>query len=190
MSPGQTRTIVAIVAAAISFIGMCVTILVALKNRKSTRASLEIQHFNATQAVRTAVREWGDEVLAVLSEATILCELDPARTTNFFEKRNIIRSRLSELADRGRWFFENDKKSGYGSWNGKENQEIAPVVIDKIKEALKDHVEKLNYKEINGNPSHRQPIVDLKKDIVAIIQQFISPERAHKELEEIRRSIT
>ncbi len=136
MKHDEIRTYVAVVAAVISLIGMCVTIFVSCRNLRATKSALELQHFNATQSLRDKVRAWGGDALAVLSEATILCELDPARAQDSFERRNQIRSRLSELIDRGRWFFENDKSTGYGAWKRPANQGLAPPAIDLLKAAL------------------------------------------------------
>jgi len=178
---------IAIVAAAISLCGMCVTIYMSYRTIRTSSLELKIQNFNLQQSYRGMVIAWANEVVSVLSECTTLCELDPQRAPDFFSERNRLRTRLSELIDRGRWFFENDKSTGYGQWKRGANQGIAPRTLSIVKSVLKDHVEKINYREVDDNRAHREPIVQLKKDFVDEIQQFVRPDAAHSELEAIRR---
>ena len=148
----------------------------------STRAR-KLQHFLAKQAYASRVMDWATEVVANMSECTTICELDPGRAGDFFDRRNQLRTRLSELIDRGRWFFENEDKVRFGLWKPGAYQGIAPNAISRIKCVLK-YVEKLNYKEIGQNPCLRQEIVDQKRKFVSEIQDFVRPQEA---LEQIKK---
>ena len=156
----------------------------AFKSKQSVTKSLAIQRFNLRQSYRSEVVVWANEVVVALSECVTICELDPARAGNFFDQRNRLRTKLSELIDRGRWFFENDKSSGYGHWKRGAFQGISPKTISCIKDVL-SHVQKLNYQKINCNPSQRQPIVALKREFVSEIQDFVQPAETYKEFERV-----
>ena len=156
----------------------------AFKSKRGFAKSLAVQKFNFQQSYRSAVVGWADEVVAVLSECVTICELDPKRAGNFFDQRNRLRTRLSELIDRGRWFFENGKDSGFGHWKQGAYQGIAPESISCIKTVLLC-VEKLNYSEIDDNPSQRKQIVDHKRKFVSEIQDFVQPAETYKEFERV-----
>ena len=169
----------AVVGALVSLVAMGVTIYF-------SRSNLRVQRFNLRQSYRSRVIDWANEVVAIFSECTTLCELDPQRVSDFFGERNRLRSRLSELIDRGRWFFENDRNFPHGQEKRRVNQGIAPQMIEAVKSVLKE-VEKLNYREMNNNPAHREPIVQFKKDFVDEIQRFVQPSAALSELREIQK---
>lgn len=169
-----------ILSATIAVAAMIVTIYFSSQARRTALKSLAIQQFNAQQSYRLRVTDWANEVVAVMSECVITCELDPGRTSDFFDRRNRLRAQLSGLIDQGRWFFENDKDSGYGQWKEAAYRGIAPQTISCIKEVL-FLVEKLNM-EIDSNPNQRQPIVVQKRQFVSEIQEFVGPPQVHKEL--------
>lgn len=173
-----------VLAVMLSLFAIIIASYFSRKAKRSTEENLAIQKFNVMQSYRFKVVDWANEVLAVMSECVTICELDPERAPNFFGQRNCLRTRLSELIDRGRWFFENDKSSGYGHWKQGPYQGIAPRTIECVKEVLR-RVEKLNYEKIDSNPSQRQPIVDLKRDFTDEIQKFAEPKKVLQELEEL-----
>lgn len=180
----SSDTILDVVALILSCFAIGLTIYFSIKAKRSTDENLAIQKFNVIQLYRSKVINWANEVLAVMSECVTICELDPTRAPDFFGRRNHLRTRLSELIDRGRWFFENDKSTGYGQWKQGAYQGIAPETIDCIKEVL-CHVEKLNYREIDSNPSQRQSIVDQKRKFTSEIQEFAEPKKALEDLEKL-----
>lgn len=167
-------------------ISLAATIYSSRRNLRSSSAALQIQRADLQQAYRSRVIDWANEVVAIFSECTTLCELDPQRASDFFGERNRLRTRLSELIDRGRWFFENDRSSEHGQWKRWANQGLAPQTIESIKSVLKK-VEQLNYREMSNNLTHREPIVGFKKDFVDEIQRFVQPSATLSELEEIQK---
>lgn len=185
----ELETIISICAAVVSLIGMISTVYISHRHLKSTKVALELQHFNATNDLKDKVHDWAKESIFILSEVIILSELDPARATNYFEMRNKYRTNLYSLIDQGRWYFENDRSSGYGAWKRWSNQGLAPVVLDLLKKALRDNLERLNYKEVGNNQKHRFKLVEIKKDFTNEIQKYLQPEKTHKSLEEIQSHI-
>lgn len=156
----------------------------ASKSKRIFTKRVAILKFNFQQSYRLAVVDWAEKVVVIMSECVTICELDPAKAENFFNQRNRLRTKLSELIDRGRWFFENDKSSGFGHWKQGAYQGISPTTISCIKDVLYC-IEKLDYSEKSCNSSQRQPIVNLKRSFVSEIQDFLQPARTYKEFERI-----
>ena len=173
--------LVEVLSTTIAVTAMIGTIYFSSQARRTALKSLAIQQFNAQQSYRLRVTDWANEVVAVMSECVITCELDPRRTSDCFDRRNRLRAQLSGLIDQGRWFFENDKDSGYGQWKEAAYRGIAPQTVSCIKEVL-FLVEKLNYMEIASNSNQRQPIVVQKRQFVSEIQEFVGPAQVHEEL--------
>lgn len=169
----------------VAIITLIISIHFASHRKQIATNSLEMQRLSLQRAYRQSYRSevigWANEVVAVMSECTILCELDPERAPNFFQQRNHLRSRLSELIDRGRWFFKN-KRSGFGHWKEGAYQGIAPEILGYIKDVHK-RVEELNYEKTNDNPLQRQRIVDQKRKFVSKIQKFVLPSEVEVEEE-------
>ena len=176
--------VVKVLSVLVAIVSAVISAYFALKSKQRFTKSLAIQKFNFQQSYRSAVVGWADEVVMVMSECVTICELDPERVGNFFDQRNRLRTRLSELIDRGRWFFENDKVSGFGHWKQGAYQGISPKTISCIKDVLY-YVERLHYLKKSCNDSQRQPIVNLKRNFVSEIQDFVQPATTYKEFERI-----
>ncbi|MDE2692344.1 MAG: hypothetical protein OXI49_17760 [Acidobacteriota bacterium] len=181
----QNGAAAAWLAAVVAFLSMVCSILFAGRAEVKARRNLSLREFEIQQAYRARVIEWANEVVAVMSVATIMCELDPARVPDFFSQRNVIRTKLSELIDRGRWFFENDKSSDYGTWKEDAYQGLSPAAISHIKK-VEQLISGLNYKEADHNPCQRPLIVSEKRAFVSEIQKFAGPAQAHRELAKFR----
>jgi hypothetical protein len=180
---------VSIIAAVTSLVGMGFTIFFSQRRLKSSKVLLDLQHFNATSALNDKVHDWAKECVCTLSEAILLSELDPKRAINYFEMRNKHRANLSALIDQGRWYFENDRTSGYGSWKRWANQGIAPEILELLKKALRDNIDKLNYRKRDDNQEHRGELVDIKKAFTDKVQQYLEPDKTHNYLDEIGKEI-
>ena len=176
---GSVEAWIALIGAVIGgFISLAATIYSSRRNLETSSAALRIQsaalqlrRVDVQQAYRSRVIDWANEVVAIFSECTTLCELDPQRASDFFSERNRLRSRLSELIDRGRWFFENDRNFPHGQEKRRVNRE------------------KLNYREMSNNSAHREPIVQFKKDFVDEIQRFVQPSATLSEFGEIQEKL-
>ena len=165
-----------VVAALVSVAAMIVTLL-------SARKALRLQRLQIRIGYRSQVREWACEVVAVMSESVTACELDPEKATDFFGLRNDLRTRLSELIDRGRWFFENTAQGEIGQWKEGAFRGLSPEVLSTIKSVLK-LVERLCYKKKAENSEKRQQIVAEKRKFVSEIQRLLQPSATASELDE------
>lgn len=183
----QTTSEAAVWAApVVALFAAAVSSYFAYRAQRSAARDVALKEFELQQTYRQRVEEWAREVVAAMSEATTLCELDPARTgDHFFHQRNGLRTKLAELIDRGRWFFENDK-TGFGEWKRRANQGIVQKPIHCAKKVYR-LVEELDYRKADGNGRKRKEIVEQKKDFVDEIQRFLMPSQVHRELEGVER---
>ncbi len=156
-----------VVAAIVAVVAMAVTIL-------SARKAYRLHNLQVRNEYLAHVRAWACEVVAVMSESVIACELDPEKVDDFFGLRNDLRTRLSALIDRGRWFYENTAQGEIGQWKERAFRGLAPKVISTIKQ-VHALVESLNYREADKNTKRRQLIVDAKREFTSEIQEHLKP---------------
>lgn len=173
--------IVAIGALLISALGLLLSLYISRRAWRVSVTQYKLALFDSHQTYKKSLTEWASEVLDTFSDSLILCELDPKKYSNFFHERNRLRSKYFSQIDSGRFFYENDGKEGYGQWNEGAFQGIAPEAISILKNAL-SLVENLNYVEKASNAENRQPLVDLKRDFVTIVQQTVEPKSTMIEL--------
>ena len=153
--------------AIISLSAMVVTIVFTLRG-------LRLQRLQVRNDYLAHVRKWAMEVVAVMSDCVTACELDPEKMNDFFGLRNRLRTRLSELIDTGRWFFENTERGEIGQWKERAFRGLAPEAVSTIKR-VNGLIESLNYRETGQNPEKRQLVVDEKKRFVSEIQRILKP---------------
>ena len=167
-------TIAALVSALVATVAMVFTLLSARKAHRLLRLQVRNEYL-------AQVREWACEVVAVMNESVTVCELDPTKANDFFALRNNLRTRLSELIDRGRWFYVNTQQGEIGQWKEGAFKGLAPEVISAIKQVLK-LVESLNYREKADNSEKRQLIVNEKRKFVSEVQGWLKPSAMAAEL--------
>lgn len=193
-----------IISTTIALASMCTAAYFSIRSARSASLSLEherrsLEHSSASLKLseRTveheelalilsytnSVRVWGDDVMETLSESIILCEIDPKRARNFFERRNDNRKAYFRLIDTGRWFFPNDNEDNYGQWKPRAYQGLTQDVIHSLKKSL-DAVGELNYVEAANNYSLRQEIVNQKRNICSEIFLAINPKKVSAAVKE------
>ena len=155
--------------------------------------ALKLSYFNTIQAYDNRLIAWASEVIQLMSDSIILCELDPEKMngSEFFDLRNQIRSKYMELIDRGRWFYTNEKGNEYGQWKEGAYQGIAPRVISYIKDAL-GYIEQLNYTKKACTPDDKDlriAIVESKRLFTSAIQAHISVNKTKRYLDTLRRRV-
>ena len=156
-----------------------------------SRVAYKLSCFNTIQAYDNRLIAWASEVIQLMSDSIILCELDPEKMngSEFFDLRNQTRSKYMELIDRGRWFYTNEKGNEYGQWKEGAYRGIAPRVISYIKDAL-GYIEKLSYTKKAYTPYDkylRDEIVACKRLFTSAIQVHISVNKTKKHLDTLRR---
>src|SRR5258708_5874265 len=109
-----------------------VALVVALVALLISIQSLRVADRAARNDVLAQVRDWGGEVIDMLSEAEGLCSLDPKRLpgAEFFLRRSALVSRASALWDRGRCFFPNTYRELYGRHKAPGFRGLRPQILD------------------------------------------------------------
>ncbi len=173
-------------SAAISMIAMSVSVVFSLAAWAATRRQIRLQQFQMRQDLRNHVRAWADEVVAVLQDGITHCFIykqnpDGAVMSLHF---TTLAGKISELIDRGRWHFENDKENGFGRWKEGAYQGLAPKAISVLKEAHGYFVGAAISPP--GNPCRhdhlRENLTARKRTFVSEVQDFVQPSRSINEL--------
>ena len=182
-NPETWRLLVTIIAAAVSIVAARFAWVAAKRARV-------VQVLTFLQKTYTDIRAWADQVVEAMSEATLLCDLDPQKTTSpdFFARRHQLRVKLSTLIDRGRWFFPNTHHEQVGIHNHTAYRGIRPAAMDAVV-AVFDLVGSLDYKLQAPNVSRRSLIVDHKRQFVSEIQNVLDPRERETEMEVVRGDI-
>jgi hypothetical protein len=172
----QYDSVVPLVSAAIALIAALSSLYFYRKTLKAQDRAHTIAVAGWKQQYVAQLQTWTDEASDVLAEAVHLCELDPAKTIepSFFNRRHIVRIRLSSLIDRGRWFFPNDTSTGYGDhklsgFKGFRDEILDPLVDSYRLIGALDFTDKIN------NEGLRQKLVVSKKQFVSSAQIVLDP---------------
>lgn len=127
----------------------------------------------ARNDVLAQVREWGGEVIELLSEAAGLCTLDPARSRDdvFFTRSSLL-CRLSASVDKGRLFFPNAYTS-YGGTKRKAFRGIRPEILDVVLLAH-ELAKSIDYEDGTDRELRRLAFTLLKAEFVSVVQYATS----------------
>lgn len=128
------------------------------------------------------VRSWADEVVNLLSEASVTCELDPKKDpAGFFMLRHALLHKLSALLDRGRFFFPNYYREDMGLGKPGAFRGVRPQILDLLKLAYA-LTREIDYKSQQANVCRREAFVEVKRHFVSVVQQAVdfrqAPQRA------------
>jgi len=125
------------------------------------------------------LRKWADAVSERMTDAIFLCDLDPPQLLEgeFFRKRHILRTRLSALIDRGRWFLPNINDDGHGKSKPIAYQGHRQLALECVVDAFQT-VSELDCKAQAPNKQAQPNLIKTKREFVAEIQTILDP-RAH-----------
>jgi hypothetical protein len=107
-------------------------LVVALVALLITIQNLRIADRAARNDVLAQVRDWGGEVIDLLSEAEGICHFDPSRlpSGDLFLKRSHLISSTSALWDRGRCFFPNTYREHHATRTATAFRGLRPQILD------------------------------------------------------------
>ena len=153
---------------------------------RETRKQVRLQRFQARQELRNHARAWADEVVENMQDGITHCFIykrnpDYAVASLQFTR---LAGKLSELIDRGRWHFENNKDNCFGEWKEGAYQGLAPKAIHFMKQAhellaaaaVKPPGTSCDYDNLRRNLTRK------KRDFVSTVQNFVQPSRSIGEL--------
>lgn len=174
-------------SAAISLVAMLVSVGFSFIAWAATRKQIRLQRFQARQTLRNHARAWADEAVGTLQEGITQCFIymqnpDSVAASLYFTR---LAGKLSELIDRGRWHFENDKDSGFGQWKEGAFQGLAPKAIAVLKKAHHQFVGAANDppKEPCGYDCLRGRLTVHKREFVSEVQEFVKPSQSMEEVD-------
>lgn len=185
-----TVDIIPVGSAIVALLAVLSTVTFALINYRRERLNQRIQFSKLQDDYFATLRTWASEVSSLLSEAIHLSELDPQRCPNdgFFECRNRIRTSLSSLIDRGRWFFPNFDADQYGQHKESAYQGYRPELLNSLVEAYRITT-RLDYKNAVNNRQRRDELVAAQRAFVSEIQAVLDPARREKEFTKITHAV-
>ena len=177
---------IALFSASVALITSTSTAVFAWLNYKREKLNQRIQYTTLKQQYFAGLRTWADQLSDLLSEAVHLSELDPARCPDgsYFEHRNKLRTSISSLIDRGRWFFPNLQTEEVGHSKEKAFRGYRQETLNSLVAAY-DVVTALDYTDGVSNRPLRQKLVDAKRVFVSQIQEVLAPAQRDREFEEI-----
>lgn len=180
----EVSTIIGLVTGTASVIGAYVSFVFARRAANRQKQFQEVELANWTHQYLSEIRKWADQVVHAMSEAIMLCDLDPNRTENpsLFDRRHAMLGRLSALIDRGRWFFPNEhletnRVDRRIVFRGYRDPILDPVVH--AHDAVKD----LNFNDQSQNLPLRKEMVAIKRDFTAKMQVVLDPNARNADFE-------
>jgi hypothetical protein len=189
LTSGDHRVAISLLAALISFASVLSVAIFAWINYRRERLNQRLQYVNLRQQYFAGLRVWSDQLSDLLSEAIHVAELDPARCVSgsFFGRRNALRTSISSMIDRGRWFFPNLHTEQVG--NGKKafrgyRQEVLNSLVSAY-----NSITALNYVDTKGNEERRKELVHAKRTFVSEIQEVLNPAKSSEEFQDITRAV-
>src|SRR5205085_9721375 len=140
----------------------------ASKNFRREQINQTLTYVATKQKYFEDLHKWAEGLTDLLSEAVHLCELDPAKVVgeSFFDRRHRIRTALSSMIDRGRWFFPNVDSEKYGKDKPLAFRGYRHEVLDSLVEAY-NVMRLVNYVVAGKNESCREALVEAKKKFVS-----------------------
>ncbi|MEM9043377.1 MAG: hypothetical protein AAGC81_01690 [Pseudomonadota bacterium] len=171
-----TETFTGLLSVLVSLAAALISVIFALRAQRTQKLTSDVEVASWRRGYIAQIRVWAGEASDCLADAVHLAELDPARTSDpsFFDRRQTIRSRLSSLADRGRWHFPNLQHDAYGNDKPPAFRGFRDPLLDALVEGY-DVVTSLNYLEQAENRQAKDRLVEIKRDFVSAVQQIIDP---------------
>jgi hypothetical protein len=174
----------------VAIISATISIYAAYRSRIASERARQIQAYAFLRQHYADVREWSSEVVEIISEAVMFCDLDPKQTVSpsFFERRHLLRARLSHLLDTGKWFFPNVEHDSFGTHKPAAYRGFRQEALDRGHEVY-CAVGALDYTEQAPNGETRKKLVEAKKAFVSIIQEVLDPRKREEEIRALQRSL-
>lgn len=182
---------ISLTAAAIALSSALSVTVFAIVNYRRERLNQRMQFSKLQQDYFATLRTWADQVSDLLSDAVHFSELDPQRCPDgfFFERRNRLRTSISSMIDRGRWFFPNLHSDKVGQHKEQAFQGYRQEVLNSLVAAY-DATTGLDYRAASNNPPRRIELVKTKRLFVSEVQAVLDPVNRDKEFRKITHAVT
>ncbi len=157
-------------------------------NRVATEAT-RLQALEWTSQYFSDVRAWGDECSNAISEAIHLSHIRDDKRRE--ESWNSVRSRLSALVDRGRWYFPNRFEAEYGIEKPPAYRGLRQRILDYVVAAYDAYPIPPAFYDPSSNSNDVVTqdaygrLVFCQRGFVSEIQDALNPRHREKQVEEI-----
>ncbi len=135
------------------------------------------------------LRAWADEVIEVMAEAVLFCELTPKTidADDFDHKKFYLKRRLSALTDRGRWFLPNVQEDAVGQEREAAYRGFRQPALDKIIDAY-NLIQQFDDAAQTSNGERRAALKKAQRLFASEIQTILDPRTLEKELKRLAES--
>jgi hypothetical protein len=196
------RVAAALVAAAISVIGVLVSLYFQLQTRSLAKTNTAIAEFNATQAYHKHLLEWAGQCQDVLSKAYVHSLPTQIHRLNSTVATDIL-IELTTLIDRGRWLLPNKDHDRFGTNKEAAYSGFRQVPLDclvaaydlvlesmqKIQNRAKEHsgtTARIDVISRDEGKTLSQKLWHLKREFTSAIQEKLEPRAMEAHLQRLR----
>ena len=150
-----------------------VTLFLDQKRRESDQKRMELERRVQFQDHSRDIRSWGACVIQKMSEAVILCEMNPQKMKGeFYKRRQELRADISSLLDQGRMYFPNIKKNRIGLSKEGAYRGLRQKALDRVAECYR-LVSGINYIEQKPNKKLQECMVKKRREFVSELQKAL-----------------
>jgi hypothetical protein len=148
--------------------------------RAQDLAAAEQRHasFNTVAEWRRDLRDWANEAIDTLSEATYVCGDLEEKSAEYRTATFSCRHRLSSIIDRGRFFLPNIRRNEHGVDKPTAYRGFRHAVLDPLVAAERV----LSIGDQGAFIDRKHAVIAMKREFVSAIQQILDPERHNQEV--------
>jgi hypothetical protein len=150
------------------------------RERAEAFAASERSHssFNTVAEWRRDLRDWANQAIDILSEATYVCGNLDEESAEYRSATFSCRHRLSSIIDRGRFFLPNIRTEEHGvdkptAYRGYRHAVLDPLVAAERVLSLGDQ---------GAFIDRKHALIAMKREFVSAIQQILDPEHHNQEV--------
>ena len=157
---------VSIVASIVSIASLVFSVFLNAKRMKLERTVQFLEHSRD-------IRSWGACVIQKMSEAVILCEMNPQKMGGeFYKRRQELRADISSLWDQGRMYFPNTNEDSIGQSKEGAYRGLRQKALDCVDEYY-GFVYALDYETQGSNKNLQKCMVKIKREFVSELQKAL-----------------
>lgn len=137
------------------------------------------------------LRAWADETVDAISEAAHVCDIEPTQIDRreLELRKNALKSKLSSLIDRGRWFFpnvivrEDDAGLMASAYRG-----LRPIALSNILTVYQT-LDRIILEEEDERRKQREIIAVAQRHFVSEIQETLDPRKRERDFQELEEAV-
>lgn len=172
----DTASLIQLISTVVAILAALASIYFSVRTHRDAMTQKRVQMLSLKRQFDSDMRKWAEAVSERMTDAIFLCDLDPKRLAEdeFFRKRHALRTKLSALIDRGRWFLPNEPDGEYGIDKPAAYQGHQQPSLDCVVETF-NVVSKLDCMDQVPNKAVEAKLIKTKREFVAEIQTMLDP---------------